>query len=257
MAGIIDSIKGLFGGGSQSGKRVATRSGGKPESSFFSGTPEYNEQVPLYTKNQEAGLSQLFQSGLGGLEGLLQQLGQPYQNQGSPDFSPFQMAPFDFEPIAQQARTNFTTKTVPSLAQRFTGLGGPQSEGGQRSAAYPAALSSAGAGLEEGLAALRSQYGLKQQALAQNAGQQAQNYSLAQQQMGQVGQQNQRQMLQQLILSLLQLGGQQRFSTVQHAAQPGFTQNLLGGVGNALGGLASGYSSGLGLNSALKTLERF
>jgi hypothetical protein len=70
---------------------------------------------------------------------------------------------FNFEPIAQQARTQFQQQTVPGLAERFTSLGG----GAQRSSAFQGALGQAGAGLEQGLAALQSQYGLKQQGLQQ------------------------------------------------------------------------------------------
>lgn len=71
---------------------------------------------------------------------------------------------FNFEPIAQQARTQFQTQTVPGLAERFTNFGG----GAQRSSAFPALLGQQAAGLEEGLAGLQSQYNLKQQGLQQN-----------------------------------------------------------------------------------------
>jgi hypothetical protein len=72
---------------------------------------------------------------------------------------------FDFAPIAQQARTRFQTQTVPSIAERFSSLGG---QGGQRSSAFQGALGSAGAGLDENLASLQQQYGLQQQGQQQN-----------------------------------------------------------------------------------------
>jgi hypothetical protein len=68
-----------------------------------------------------------------------------------------------FEPIAQQARTQFQTQTIPGLAERFTSLG----SGAQRSSAFQGALGQAGAGLEQNLAALGSQYGLQQRGLDQ------------------------------------------------------------------------------------------
>src|ERR1700684_1866670 len=66
---------------------------------------------------------------------------------------------FNFEPIAQQARTQFNTQTIPSIAERFASMG---SGGSQRSSSFANALGSAGSGLEQSLAALRSQYGLQE-----------------------------------------------------------------------------------------------
>ena len=67
-----------------------------------------------------------------------------------------------FEPIAQQARTQFEQKTIPSLAERFTAWGGQRSSGFQQS------LGQAGAGLEEALAAGKAQFGQQQQGQLQN-----------------------------------------------------------------------------------------
>jgi hypothetical protein len=67
-----------------------------------------------------------------------------------------------FEPFAQKARTQFQTQTVPGLAERFTAMGGA---GGQRSSAFQGALGQAGAGLEENLAALGQEYGMRQEDL--------------------------------------------------------------------------------------------
>lgn len=102
---------------------------------FFSDTPAQFKQVSQYTPQIQSALNQNVLQGLG-------------KN-------------FDFAPIAQQAREQFQTKTLPSIAERFTSLG----QGAQRSSAFPAALGQAGAGLESQLAALQSQYGLQQQDL--------------------------------------------------------------------------------------------
>lgn len=69
---------------------------------------------------------------------------------------------FDFAPIEQQARENFQTKTVPSLAERFVGQGS-----GTHSSAFRGALGGAGSELETNLAALGAEYGLRNQAQQQ------------------------------------------------------------------------------------------
>lgn len=88
------------------------------------------QQTPLYNPQQQSAFSNILSQGLG--------------NQ-------------DFGAIENRARSQFNSQTVPSLAERFTSMGG-----GQRSSAFQGALGNAGAGLEEGLAALRSQHGLQQ-----------------------------------------------------------------------------------------------
>jgi hypothetical protein len=79
----------------------------------------------------------------------------PYQEVAAPEIPSFD---FNFAPIEQQARTGFAQQTMPSIAERFSSLG---SGGSQRSSAFPQALSQAGQGLEEQLAALRAQYGFQ------------------------------------------------------------------------------------------------
>lgn len=64
---------------------------------------------------------------------------------------------FDFAPIEAQAQRQFEEQIVPTLAERFTALGG---EG--RSSSFPQLLGQAGAGLAENLAALKGQIGLQQ-----------------------------------------------------------------------------------------------
>lgn len=101
-----------------------------------------------YTKDegQRQGQQQLLQQGLN-------QVNNPYQG---------------FEPIADQARTQFNTQTIPSIANRFTNMG----EGAQRSSAFQGALGAAGSQFEQGLAAMKSQYGFQNRAQgAQLAGQ--------------------------------------------------------------------------------------
>lgn len=112
-------------------QKVQKRSGIR---STFAGDPAYNMVTTPYTPDQQNILNWLAQSGQQGL----QQLG----TQG-----------FDFNPIAQQAQSNFYEDTVPTLAERFTAMGN-----GQRSSAFEGALGRAGAGLNENLAALKAQY---------------------------------------------------------------------------------------------------
>lgn len=113
-----------------------------------------------------------------------------------------------FAPIANQAREQFQSSTVPSLAERFSSMG----SGGQRSSAFQSALGQAGAGLESNLAALQSQYGQRQQGLLQN---------------------------------LLGLALQPNFDTIYQQQQPGFLQSALGGLSGGLG--QYGAMQGLGM----------
>lgn len=64
-----------------------------------------------------------------------------------------------FGPIAQQARSNFSQNTVPSLAERFTSMG----NNALSSPSFISQLGQSGAGLEEALAALEAQYGQQNQ----------------------------------------------------------------------------------------------
>jgi hypothetical protein len=65
--------------------------------------------------------------------------------------------PAGFKGIEDNANRNFYTNTVPSLAERFTAMGG-----GQRSSAFKSALGQAGSGLQSSLGALKSQFGQNQ-----------------------------------------------------------------------------------------------
>lgn len=101
---------------------------------FFGGQPAQTQFLQRFNPQQQQALSQILQQALGGLQ-------NPSQG---------------FEPIAQQARTQFQTQTIPGLAERFTAMGG-----GQRSSAFQGALGSAGSALEQALAAQQAQYGLQ------------------------------------------------------------------------------------------------
>ena len=64
----------------------------------------------------------------------------------------------NFGDIANQARSNFSQQTVPSIAERFTSMGA----GGGRSSAFGHQLGQAGANLETGLAGQQSQHNMQQ-----------------------------------------------------------------------------------------------
>lgn len=109
--------------------------------SFFS-TPTTIEKRTPYNEQQQQAFMQILQQALG-------QLANPQQG---------------FEPQAQLARQQFQEEGIPSLAERFSGLGA----GSQRSSAFTGELAKGLGGLESQLAALGSQYGQRQQGLAQN-----------------------------------------------------------------------------------------
>lgn len=105
---------------------------------FLTGSQGQLKQAPNLTPGQQNLQSQL----LNQIQGMLGQ-----------------QKPADFAPIAQQARTQFQTKTIPGLAERFTSMGG-----GLSSSAFQGALGSAASGLEQGLASQQSQFNLQNQA---------------------------------------------------------------------------------------------
>jgi len=107
---------------------------------FFS-TPTTIEQRNPYNEQQQQTFMQILQQ-------ALSQLQNPQQG---------------FQPIAQEARRGFMEEGVPSLAERFSGLGA----GSQRSSAFTGELAKGLGGLESQLESLGSQYGQRQQGLAQ------------------------------------------------------------------------------------------
>ena len=118
-------------------------SGGPSISEAFGGKAAETKQSPLFNPQQQQAFSSILQQALGGLG----------QNK------------FDFAPIERHARTQFQEQTIPSLAERFTSMGGSDTRLG--SGAFGQALSSAGAGLEQGLVAQHAGYNLQQQQLLQ------------------------------------------------------------------------------------------
>lgn len=109
---------------------------------FLFGSPSKKGQLSGYSEQNQEQFNSLISQLLGRLGG-----GQ-----------------FDFGPIEQQARAGFEQKTVPSIAERFTSMGG----GGGRSSAFGQQLGQAGSDLEQSLAGMRQNYGLQQQGLLQN-----------------------------------------------------------------------------------------
>lgn len=145
---------------------------------FFTGYPSHITQIPTKTNQQMDLMNMLGQIGLRGIQ----------NNQNG------------FAPIEQKARTNFAQQTIPGIAERFSSLGA------QNSSAFGQQLGAAGAGLNEGLAGLESQYNLGQQEMFKN---------------------------------LAQLGLGDQFQNQYHQAEPGLLQKIisriLGGQNNQSG----------------------
>lgn len=156
---------------------------------FLFGQGAEDKQYDLYNPDQQQGFAQILQQALAGL-----------QNNTT-----------DFEPIENQARSDFTQKTIPSIAERFTGLGA------QNSSAFANQLGSAGSGLETNLAAMKSGHNLQRQGLLQN---------------------------------LAGLGLTQQKHNVYHPREAGLIENVLGagagGLGKAGGMYLANRFGGLG-----------
>lgn len=157
------------------------KSGWDAFKSYFTGEPGKTQFFPTYQPNQQSVLDMLLGMGTQGLQ----------QN------------PFNFQPIEDRARKQFTEQTIPSLAERFTALG---TGGSQRSSAFTGRLGAAASDLESQLAELRAKYGL-------------------------LGQQN--------ALSQLQLGLSPRFENAYFPRQSGALQNAATGLGQGAGFLGS------------------
>lgn len=100
--------------------------------SFLFGRSAQNTQLPTVSPEQQQFMSWLLSQGKQGFE------------QGSD---------FNFEPLEQQAMTQFQSEIIPSIAERFAGTGA------RNSSAFQSALGQAGSGLAQNLAALKAQYG--------------------------------------------------------------------------------------------------
>lgn len=140
---------------------------------FLTGYGSQIHQLPKFSPQQISTMDQLRNMGLSGI----------------------QNNKFDFAPVEQQARQDFERKTIPSIAQRFSNVGGIGS------GAYGRQLGQAGQDLETNLAALRQGYNLQQQDFSKN---------------------------------LLGLGLQPQFDTKIEAAAPGLAQTLPGNLAQSL-----------------------
>lgn len=157
--------------------------------SFLFGNRGKQMQFQNYTPQQQNVFNQM-------LEGSSQQLPQILQYlQSIISQDPEMMKQFE-----APARRNFEENTIPSIAERFTSMGA------QRSSAFGEQLGSAGAGLEENLAAQRGQMG--SQAIQQ-------------------------------LMALLQGGLTPQFENVYRPETYGFLGNLLSGMGQGAGQAAS------------------
>lgn len=164
-----------------------------PKGSAWTGTSGFFTQAPVQTGQQLQASGDIISR----LREMLSGLGNPEARYEG------------FAPIEQRALSRFNTETVPSLAEKFTAMGG---SGHLGSSSFAGELGKAGTDLEEGLAALKAQYGLQNQ-----------------------GQQNQ-------LLSLLLSG----------ALQPQFENNFVSPVQGILGKAAPGLGrlAGLGVGAA-------
>lgn len=166
---------------------------------FFLGSPTRTQQLALNDPEQAQALSMLLQRALGSVTGAQPGMG----------------GQFDFAPIEQAARSQFEQQTIPSIAERFTALGG------QGSSAFKQALGSAGAGLEQNLAAMKSQYNLQREPLMQN---------------------------------YLQMGLRPRFENMIIPGRTGFLENLLSGLISGGSQIGSAYLGGMGTTNMLSNL---
>jgi len=105
---------------------------------FWMGTPSRFEKIKKFDPQRESAFDDILQQALSGL----------------------QAGGGDFGPIAERETKRFHEDTLPSIAERFTGMG---SGGAQRSSGFLDALSRGGTDLSTNLAALGSQHGLQRQ----------------------------------------------------------------------------------------------
>jgi hypothetical protein len=108
---------------------------------FFAGAPAQAQLLPTQSGPQQQVQGQALQNVLQMLQG-----GQNAPSQ------------FDFNKIKQGVQNRFQTETLPSIAERFTGLGDAQGSSG-----YLSTLGRAGADLDIGLGSLEAQFGQQQQ----------------------------------------------------------------------------------------------
>lgn len=206
---------------------------------WIAGTPSKIEQSDILNPQQKTASSDVLKTVMSALPELLQQQKQQFQpikNINLPN-----VKPFDFGPIEQEARTQFAQQTVPSIAERFTGMGG-----GQRSSAFGQTLGAAGSGLEQVLASLKSSVGLQQQAQKQGLATSRAQIGLQQNAQG-LQQQGlglqQQQMRNSLITALLGQGLSPQFQSIYRPREQGFVESAIGPALQALMLYLSGGAS--------------
>jgi hypothetical protein len=136
-AGTGASIGSMFGPiGTGIGAGVGALGGGLA-GLFGGGSKGGVKQAPRFNPQQQNILSLLLGQGAQGIQ-------NPYAG---------------FEDIADYAKNQFNQQIIPSIAERFTGLG----NNAPSSPAFASQLSQGGAGLAQALAAMRQQYGQQNQ----------------------------------------------------------------------------------------------
>lgn len=178
---------GSMGGLNQGQQQPQQSSGGDWLSNilqFLFGQGAEDKQYDLYNPDQQQAFSQILQQALSGLQG---------NN-------------LDFAPIENQARSDFAQNTIPSIAERFTGLGA------QNSSAFGNRLGAAASGLESNLAAQKSGFNMQKQGLLQ---------------------------------SLVGLGLTPQKQNVYNPRTPGFLENVGSTAASGLGRAAGMYLGGL------------
>lgn len=161
---------------------------------FLFGTPERTEQFQRYNQPQQ----DVFGKMLSGGESQLPQIFQYLQQLISQN-------PEMLKQFQAPARRSFEEQTLPSIAERFTGMGG------QNTSAFAQELGAAGAGLEENLSAQRA--GLGDSAIKQ-------------------------------LMQILGGGLTRQTDTVIRPGQTGFLQSMAPGIGQGLGYLGGGGAMG-------------
>jgi hypothetical protein len=165
MQNMSPALNGLSAGGGRQQQGGQPQSGGggwlQGLKKFGLGTPGSIESIPQFDEGQLQFLQFL-------LSGGMQQLQNPYEG---------------FEPLAQEAMSDFEQRGLPALAEQFTSLGSNKIT----SPAFASQAGQARAGLSERLAAMKSMYGMqnRQQGLQQGAlglTQKNQNFSIPGQQ---------------------------------------------------------------------------
>lgn len=197
--------------------------------SLFGGSRGKVKQVPTMSPQQQALLNQLVSQQMSGYQSPLMQQGQSYLS------SLFGRGPGAFSEYEAPILRQFNEDILPSIAERFAGVGGLSSSG------FNQALGQAGASLAENLAAQRA--GLRsdalQKILAMQQLQQGQQASL----LGVSPFQNFYQPGQPGLLSILGAGAGaglgEGFGKIGAArlAQTLFPERRFGNYGSALGGL--------------------